>query len=389
MIILEKPYVSDFLQKTVVDLQIPVLKTEFARSLTRAREMRLIDPSQFIQLLENQETPLLYSNSENSIDFLNHHCPDNNFTKYVNLFKDKSKQRELFSTLNPDVWYHVYSLDELDRIDLKRLPMPFVIKPVRGHASVGIHAVHSENDWRNALDSIKTEVRLMQDVFPDAVVSLHEYLIERYVDGVELAIDAYFNSEGEPVILDILTHLFASRSDMSDRLYLTSTDIIQEYYDSIMHYLEEISSLIGVKNFPFHMEMRKEANGSYIPIEINPLRFMGFCVADVDYHFYGVNPYQHYFLQQKPMWSKIIEERKGRYFGMFGIDIPKHLDKSKIRFNYDKFIHYFSKVIHHTKMDYTKFPMALYLYAEVPTERFSEFEEILHSDLLEFIDVTE
>jgi hypothetical protein len=290
--------------------------------------------------------------------------------------------------LNPNVWYKTYTLDELDNIDIATLPIPFVIKPVRGFASIGIHAIHHESEWEKALRDIKKEVKLMHNVFPDVVVSLNAYLIERYIDGVEIAIDAYFDGAGKPVILNVLTHLFRSKHDMSDRLYITSDEIVRKYHDPVRSYLEEIARLKDLRNFPFHLEMRQESNGNFVPIEINPMRFMGFCVADVEYYFYGINPYEYYFQQKKPDWDKILSSRSDKVYGMFGIDIPKHLDKSKITFDYDKFIAHFSKPLHYLKMDYNKFPMAIYLFAEVPKSKFSEFEAMLHSDLMEFIEST-
>jgi len=385
MIILEKPYVSEFLQQTVVHLQIPVLETEFSRNLEHAREMNLVESDAFFEALKTAKNPLLYSNSENSVELLNRYGPELTVTKNVNFLKDKSKLREIFSKLNPDVWYHIYSLKELDELDILTLQKPFVIKPVRGFASIGIHSVHDDSEWKMALESIKKEVKLMQDVFPDVVVSLNEFLIEKYIEGPEIAIDAYFNDSGEPVILNILTHLFGSKSDMSDRLYMTSDEIVRQYHDPIIEYLEEIARLRDLRNFPFHLEMRQESNGSFVPIEINPMRFMGFCVADVEYYFYGINPYEYYFHQKKPDWEKILGSRTDKLYGMFGIDIPKHLNKSKIRFNYEKFIAHFSKPLYYVKTDYTKFPVAIYLFAEVQKSQFAEFETILLSDLSEFI----
>jgi hypothetical protein len=386
MIILEKPYVSEFLQQTVVRLQIPVLATVFSKSLAHAGEMNLLEPDAFFSALQTESNPLLYSNSENSTELLNHYGPELSITKNVNYFKDKAKLREIFSILNPDVWYKTYTLDELDKIDIATLPTPFVIKPVRGFASIGIHAIHHESEWKKALHDIKKEVKLMHNVFPDVVVSLNAYLIERYIEGVEIAIDAYFDGAGKPVILNVLTHLFRSKHDMSDRLYITSDEIVRKYHDPVRSYLEEIARLKDLRNFPFHLEMRQDHNGNFVPIEINPMRFMGFCVADVEYYFYGINPYEYYFEQKKPDWDKILSSRSDKVYGMFGIDIPKHLDKSKIRFDYEKFIAHFSKPLHYLKMDYNKFPMAIYLFAEVPKSKFSEFEGMLNSDLMEFIE---
>lgn len=385
MIILEKPYVSDFLQQTVVDLQIPVLSTDFSRGLERAGKMNMMERPAFFDLLRNTGNPLLYSNSENSAEFLNKFAPDLTVTKNVNFFKNKAKQRQIFSRLNPDVWYHTFTLDELDHLDVSSLKKPFVIKPVRGFASIGIHVIHDDREWHTALEGIRKEVALMHNVFPEVVVSLDEFLIERYIEGTEIAIDAYFDSTGEPVILNILTHLFGSNKDTSDRLYLTSDEIIRKYHEPILNYLLGIAYLADLRNFPFHLEMRQEPNGKFVPIEINPMRFMGFCVADVENYFYGINPYEHFFLQKKPDWDTILEPRRDKLYGMFGIDIPKHLDKSRIRFDYEKFIAHFSKTLFHLKMDYTRFPMAIYLFAEVSKDRFAEFEQILYSDLSEFI----
>jgi len=386
MIILEKPYVSDFLQQTVVQLQIPVLATGFSRSLRLANQMKLVEPEAFFTALATPGNPMLYSNSENSIEILNRYCPSLAVTQNVNYFKDKSKLREIFSVLNPDVWFQTISQQELLTIDPSRFQRPFVIKPLRGFASIGIHAVHHDTSWPDVVGAISKETGLMRDVFPEAVVSLDEFLVEQYIEGTEIAIDAYFNQSGKPVILNILEHLFSSESDMSDRLYMTSDEIIRRYLEPLHDYLAEIARLRDLRNFPFHLEMRQQANGTIVPIEINPMRFMGFCVADVEYYFYGINPYEYYFLQKEPDWDQILASRKGKLYGMFGIDIPKHLDKKLISFNYERFISHFSHPLHHVKMDYNIFPMAIYLFAETGKEHFDEFETILHSDLSEFID---
>ncbi|MEI6577393.1 MAG: ATP-grasp domain-containing protein [Bacteroidota bacterium] len=385
MIILEKPYVSEFLQQTVVDLQIPVLATDFSKSLKHAQKMNLQEKEVFFNILKGTSNPLLYSNSENATELLNRFVPELEITKNVNFFKDKSKLRDIFSTLNPDMWYKKVSLEELDELDVGTLTLPFVIKPLRGFASIGIHAIHQMDEWKPAVESIKKEVILMCNIFPDVVVSLNEFIIEKCIEGTEIAIDAYYDDNGEPVILNILTHLFGSKSDMSDRLYMTSDDIIRKHHTSILVYLEEIGRMKRLRNFPFHLEMRQEENGNFVPIEINPMRFMGFCVADVEYYFYGINPYEYYFNQKKPDWNKILESRNDKIYGMFGIDIPKHLDKRKITFDYEKFISHFSKPLHYIKQDYRTLPMAIYLFAETEKKNFAEFEEILYSDLTEFI----
>ncbi len=141
MIILEGPYVSEFLQQTVADLQVPVADTEFSRSLPLSNRMNLVSPELFFRAIAQAESPLLYSNSENSTGLLNRYLPGHPVTERVNYFKDKARLREIFSRLNPTMWHRRFSLKELERLDPLELPKPFVVKPVRGFASIGIHAV--------------------------------------------------------------------------------------------------------------------------------------------------------------------------------------------------------------------------------------------------------
>jgi len=387
MFILEAPFVSDFLQRTVVDNQIPVLKTDFTETLTLKNQMNLLEQDVFFEKVNATKFPALYSNSENSSVWLNKYCQQSKPAIWVNDFKNKSKLREIFAAKHKNVWFKKCSLVELKKLDVQTLPKPFVIKPLRGFASICIHSVFSDADWQHALTEIEKEVVLMQNVFPDKVVSLQEFLLETFVEGTEIALDAYFDENGQPVILNILNHLHQAKNDMSDRLYITSAEIIRHNYAGVLDYLVEIGNICGLKNFPLHLEMIEESNGNYFPIEINPMRFMGFCVADVEFYFYGINPYEYFYYRKKPDWNSILETRENKIFGMMGIDIPKHLDRSKINFNYDKFIAHFSKPVHYIKMDYRKFPMSIYMFAEVEKQNFTELEYILHSDIMEFIEI--
>jgi len=387
MIILEKPYVSEFLQQSVIEMKVPVLKTDFVLSLPLAHRMNLIDKDTFLQNLTHSPECKIYSNSENSSVWLNQHAEHLQITQLVNKLKDKALFRELFSNNSPDFWYKTYTVDQIFGLDIRQLPNPFVLKPKRGFASICIYAIFTDSDWTNALQSIKKEIEEMQNVFPDKVVSLSEFIIEKYVGGKELAVDAYFDNEGNPVILNILTHLHTSNYDMSDRLYITSSEMIQTYLLPMTHYLQSINKTLKIKNFPFHLEMKADENLHFFPIEINPMRFMGFCVADVEFLFYGINPYSYFFENKIPDWNKIFETRENKIYGLMVIDIPKSIDKQSITFNYDTFIAHFTKPLHYVKMDYTVFPMSIFMFAEVEKHNFAEFQYILDSDIMEFINI--
>ena len=98
MIILEKPYVSVFLQQTVVRLQIPVLATPFSKSLEYAHEMNFVENEDFFAALKSSANPLLYSNSENSAELLNRFGQELTVKKCQFLQRQIEASRHIFST---------------------------------------------------------------------------------------------------------------------------------------------------------------------------------------------------------------------------------------------------------------------------------------------------
>jgi biotin carboxylase len=110
----------------------------------------------------------------------------------------------------------------------KGLPMPFVIKPAVGFFSMGVHKVSSPEQWGGTVDLVLEETRRMKGLYPREVINSASFIIEQCIDGEEFAVDAYFNSDGKAVVLGIYKHIFSSAADVSDRIYMTSADIIRE-----------------------------------------------------------------------------------------------------------------------------------------------------------------
>lgn len=68
----------------------------------------------------------------------------------------------------------------------------------------------------------------MEKNYPQKVIDNSTYILEEFIHGEEYAIDAYYDENGKVVILNIMKHDFSSTSDVSDRLYYTSKEIINE-----------------------------------------------------------------------------------------------------------------------------------------------------------------
>jgi hypothetical protein len=265
------------------------------------------------------------------------------------------------------------------------IPKPFVVKPVKGIASIGIRAVFSDNEWPEILRQIEKDRKDYGDAFSDTVMDLDSFLVEAYIQGQEIAVDAFFDNTGSPVIVNILEHDFASAEDNSDRLYKSSVQIMRRYLQPVENYLSGVSAALGIKNFPMHMEMRITPEGEFIPIEINPMRFAGFCTTDIASYAYGINPYNCFLEQKSPDWHTILEKGSDDVFVMGVIDIPRNLDKHSVNFDYELLQTKLSEVLELRKMDYRVFPMAAFIFARSEKKNHAELKAWLHDDMSDVI----
>ena len=135
MIILDKPYVSDFLKQTILEQQLPVIRTEQVQQFKLDERVRLTEPAAAIEAFRNGDSPLLYSNSENAIPWIAANLAFTALPRQINLLKDKAAFREISKELFPDFQYRTVSLQELDTVEPESLRLPCVVKPAVGAGS--------------------------------------------------------------------------------------------------------------------------------------------------------------------------------------------------------------------------------------------------------------
>ncbi len=381
MFIIDKPYVSDLLIDTINRNEYKVLKNDC--SLKSGDYDILFDDNQMIEAYKANK--LLYLNSENSIDWIINKLPFSDLPEYIRVFKNKYLFRELIGNIYPDFYFREVNLKDLKSIDIETIKKPFVIKPTVGFLSMGVYTIRKNEDWEKTIEEIMDDVIKFKDVFPKEVIDTNKFIIEEYIDGTEYAFDAYYNNEGKPVIINILKHVFASSEDVSDRLYITSKEIIEEYQKRFQSFLEQIGEMINMKNFPLHVEVRVKDN-TIIPIEINPVRFAGWCTTDIAYYAYGINPYEYLMEAKEPDWKNILTNKEGKIYSLVIMDKPKSIEAKNIKgFDYDKLASKFEKILEMRKTDINKYPIFGYLFAETRKENYSELENILKNDLTGFI----
>jgi len=383
MIILEKPYVSELLESTLEKTQIPVLKTENLKELGITRKLNFWNADRAIKEIQKNTSIPVYSNSENSIDWIDKNLSFTDLPEKIHIFKDKVKFRQLLSAMYPDYFFQGVDFNDLETLNVSEIKKPFIVKPAVGFFSIGVKVINTDKEWPEAVSSIKQDMEKVKGLYPETVMNSCKFIIEEIILGDEFAIDVYYNNEGKPVILDILKHLFSGEKDVSDRIYLTSKEIIEEHFEDLMDYFEKMGQLIELRNFPMHVEVRINENGKVIPIEVNPLRFAGWCCTDIAYYSYGLNVYEYFYKQQVPNWKEILKDKEGKIYYFTIIDVPSGVNRNDIKaFDYDGFLKNYQKVLEIRKFDFKKNAIG-YVVAE--TEGYEEIQKILNIDYRDYI----
>jgi len=387
MIIVDKPYISDLFRQTITKNRFPVVKTGVARELGFYDKPYFLEEDQAIGLARSSKDIRIYTTSENSIGWIARNLWFTDLPGKIDLFKNKVRFRDLIAPMYPDFYYREVKFDRLDDLSMEDIPVPFIIKPAVGFFSMAVYKVDSIQQWGSVKESIKQEVKLVKGLYPSEVMNTSSLIIEQCIEGDEFAVDAYYDAAGEPVILNIYNHIFSSASDVSDRVYISSKEIVQDNIQHFTAFLEEIGNLSGVRNFPVHVELRSGSGGTILPVEINPMRFGGWCTtADLTCLSYGINSYEYYFEQRRPDWQSVLKDKKDKLYAIIVLDNSTGVSGEEIKaFDYERLLSEFDNPLDLRKTDYRSYPVFGFLFTETRKERFSEIESILRSDLRKYI----
>ncbi len=385
MFILDKPYISSFLIETIKVNRFKVIATPVARSLIQDDALLWIPEKDAIHWIKNNPHQPLYTNSENALDWIVNHFPESTLARQIHVLKDKVKFRGLIKNIFPDFNFRQIEIEKIQQLHAEDLPFPFVIKPAIGFFSVGVHIVNDEEDWIKVKRELTPEN--LNSIFPETVLNTSQFIIEELIIGEEYAIDYYHDHEGKVVILNMLHHIFSSGTDTSDRVYTTSKAMITEHQHNIEEFLTRIGENLELKNFPAHAEVRIRDDGEIMPIEINPMRFGGWCTtADLMGVALGFNTYAHYIHDEKPDWDSIFKEREDKLFSIVVLDNNSGIeDLDIIYFDYEKLVADFEKPLLMRKSDIRENSVFGFLFTETSKGNEKELYDILTSDLRKYI----
>jgi hypothetical protein len=384
--ILEEPYVSDLLAATVCELGLPVLRTPMAERRLPARHAALLCDDATFSAAACRPGARLYSNSENAIGWIATHLAESDLPRRIELFKDKVAFRDLVADLYPDYRYAGVPADGLRVFDATRLRAPFIVKPAVGFFSLGVHVVESAGAWPAVVDEIEREVRALGHLYPEQVLDLDHFVVEEVIQGEEFAVDAYYDGDGEPVLVNAYAHLFSSADDVSDRVYFTNAETVARLGPPAVEFLAEIGRRADLADFPVHTELRMDTAGRVAPIEVNPMRFGGWCATDLAHFAYGIDPYRCYLLGERPDWDRVAAETAGRTTALIVSDLPTAVDLTAIEsVDYEGFAGRFSTVLELRPTDVNRYPVFAFTFVEVPSDDLSELHAVLGADLREHL----
>jgi hypothetical protein len=387
MILIDKPFASDFLIKTIKENNYPIIATETAKKMIQDESLNWISESAANEKFNTQANLPVYTNSENSISWIEKNFKISVLPAQIQLFKNKITFREFIKDAFPNYYFKGVKVDALRDINTTTLKFPFIIKPAVGFFSLAVHKVDNLSEWNLILDIIESEIRDCKGMYPAEVVDTSQFIIEEFIEGEEYAIDCYFNNEGIPVVLNILHHIFSSDKDVSDRVYTTSKAIIEKHKPEIEDFLSFIGSKAHLRNFPMHLEVRIDKNKKVCPIEINPLRFGGWCTTgDISWYAYGINSYEYFFKNKTPNWDDLLKSKKNKLYCLIVLDNNSGIKENEIAsFDYDLLLKDFEKPLNLRKVDFKTYAVFGFLFTETTLDNKEELNHILTSDLRKYI----
>ena len=297
----------------------------------------------------------VYAPTESALEIILDRSEDTTFTNAVNLLKDKHKFRQLMSNMYPDFFYKKVNLDELEITKLDR-SKKYIVKPTKGFFGTAVKELNKETDISEITKEIRSELAENSRYFSESILSKNELIIEQFVQGEEYAVDMYFNENGRPEIMNIYHHPIPEKNEYFHVLYYTNKEIFDRFYNRLKAIFIELNEHLNIINFPIHAEFKLE-NDKLIPIEMNPLRYGGFGLADLTYHAFGFNPFNAFFENFKPNWQEIWDIRNEYHFGWVlgyngtDIDVKTHTP------NDEAYLHYLGDTIHYVEIDHQENPV--------------------------------
>ena len=385
MLIVARPSISTYLARTLAELQIPVVLTE-EMTVPMRPALKTLTLSEVEANSRHAYRSLLLTNLENALAHLYDVIPYDDRIMKAKIFKDKGAFRRAISKRFPAFFFREFTPAEIQAIDPATLPYPVILKPSVGISSIGVIRISRPEQWQPGVDFLLQDLASYQKNYVASVVEGTTILCESYIEGREFAVDAYYDEAGNPVVLNILEHLFLNAEDTSDRIYLTHRSLMASLLPSIERFLRELGELFDLRRFPFHLEVRQTAAGDLIPIEVNPMRFSGLGTTEIAQYAYGINVYEHFFKQLRPDWKALLDREDDSFYVFLCADVPTEIFRTPgLKIDDRRFAREFSEVLEYRLLDENETSTFAVVFFRTPS--LEECRKFLSMDFKQFLTV--
>lgn len=382
MIILDDSYVSNRMCRYLELSRQPVLESEMSRRLLDdGVNLSIVPEAEAIARIDAGEP--LYAMSESHFGWVAENVSRKNVLHGLSIFKDKEKMRELLAPMYPDCFYQAVNADDLAGMPFPADRAPFVLKPSVGFLSLGIYIIRTEEDWIKALFDIAQNRGEWSRWYDKSVIGTNRFIMESLIEGTEYALDAYYDQDGEPHLLNILRHDFANAEDTADRLYVCGKQIMQEKRQLMLDFLRQANEYCKVTGFPVHVEVR-ESNGIVYPIEFNPLRFAGLGGTEISQMAFGFFTFAHYLQNTEPDWDAAFEHAGDDLYCMSVLNPPAGTPAGT-RFDYAAFGSEWHSPIAMDRFDFDESGIMGFLFWKTSATDDSERIRMLNDDLSDYL----
>nr|VFJ86344.1 MAG: ATP-grasp domain-containing protein [Candidatus Kentron sp. H]VFJ95340.1 MAG: ATP-grasp domain-containing protein [Candidatus Kentron sp. H] len=256
----------------------------------------------------------LFVPSQSSLDIVMERMDDPERLHGIEELSDKYQCRSLMRPMFPDFEFSRMELSEMKK-DTFSPGGKYVIKPEKGFFGIGVRTLEDPRDIHAITEEIRKELDANSRFFAGSIFSGEKMIIEEFIEGDEYAVDMFYSEEGRPVIVSLAYHPLPRRKEYDHVLYYTNHRIFQAIVRQAESFFTRLNAILNLRAFPIHAEFRITEAGDLLPIELNPLRYGGFGMADLSYWSFGQCPYYSFFQDQPYDWDGIWDAyRRNRHY---------------------------------------------------------------------------
>jgi hypothetical protein len=329
-------------------------------------------------------TDKVYVPSETSLSTVIQRMDNPEYAEGILKLKDKYLCREALRGMYPDFYFAKCMLDEISQL---RFPTPkVVIKPLKGFFGTGVRFADSSTDMQRLAEDIDKEVTANSRFFPASILTRDEYVIEEYLEGEEYAVDMYYDEDGQAVIMNIYHHPDPKINDYAHLMYYSNADLFDRHLEAFTRFFRDFGAIMKLRNFPIHAEF-KLRDGSFYPLEFNPMRYGGFGLADLTHQSYGFHPIAAFFFGHKPNWSKILESRREQNYAFILAYNGKDIDLDTKQPGHERFMQHLQKhaeIMDYVQLDYRRNPV--FAIAYIKSDDQAQMKALLDTDFADFFE---